>query len=571
MKSTPRYPAPERRYLPTCFEIADWSNAKPFYDELTARALDSVEALECWILDRAELDAFVGAEASRRMIQAARFTDDKEAEEKWLAFETEFIPALSPVSDALDRRFLDCSFRHDLDVKKWHIYTRDSELAVELFCEKNIPLSAEEAKLANRFGQIAGAMTVSYQGEELTLAALGTFAENPDRAVREETWRLATQRRGKDKEALESVFEEMLAIRGQKAQNAGFTNYRDYKHRAWGRFDYSPADCEAFHENVERFILPALERMRAFRQAKLGLDSLRPWDLAVDLDRAPAFEPFQNEAEHIEVAAKLLEEIHPPFADDLRWMQQQDLLDLATRPHKRPGGFMDTYADIRVPFIFANSGTTHGDVETLIHEAGHAVHALAAREIEPSDYHDAPLEFAEVASMAMESMAMGHLEAVYPATEAKRALRASLESCVSTFAWVATIDAFQHWLYTHENHTQEERMAAWVAVRERFSAGLDWSGLEDERSYEWQRQLHLFEVPFYYIEYGIAQNGALQVWQNYLNDADAAIDKYRKGLALGGSRPLPELYEAAGIQFDPKGACLEHLIPAVEKAWRAVN
>ncbi|MBT3340165.1 MAG: M3 family oligoendopeptidase [Planctomycetes bacterium] len=571
MSFSDRYPAPSRRYLPSDFEVLDWSNAQPFYTELTDRPLDTLDALETWVFDRSELDAYVGAEASRRMIRAARFTDDQEAEEKWLAFETEFIPQLSPVSDALDHRFLDCPFRHDLDNHKWEIYVRDSELAVELFCQENIPLAAEEAKLANRFGQIAGAMTVLYQGKELTLAALGTYAESPDRSIREETWRLATQRRGQDKETLESLFEEMLALRAQEAKNAGFDNYRDYKHRAWGRFDYSPADCEAFHKNVERFVLPALERMRTHRKKCLRLESLRPWDLAVDLDQAEAFEPFQNEAEHVSVAASLLEKIHSPFADDLRWMQESDLLDLATRPHKRPGGFMDTFADVRVPFIFANSGTTHSDVETLIHEVGHAVHALAAREMEPSDYHDAPLEFAEVASMAMESMAMEHLDSVYPEQEARRATRASLESCVSTFAWVATIDAFQHWLYTHEQHTREERAEAWVETRARFSAGIDWSGLEAERVYEWQKQLHLFEVPFYYIEYGIAQNGALQVWKSYLDDPKAAIERYRQGLALGGSRPLPELYDAAGIRFDPQGACLEDLIPALEKAWRAVN
>lgn len=563
----PRHPVPPRRWLPADFRADSWAAIEPRLAELEARPLPSPAALERWLLDRSELDAWIGEEASRRNVAAACHTDDAVAERAHLEFQTEIVPLIQPVEDRLDRKYLACPHRSALDQARWANHDREVELAVQTFRAENVPLQAEEEELCVEYGRVSGAMTVTWRDREWTLAELAPFAEEPDRALREAAWRLAAERRGRDAGTLEALFDRMQDLRERMARNAGCANFRDYAHWVAGRFDYTPQDCLALGRSIERHVLPVLRRMNAWRRERLGLAALRPWDGAVDPMRAAPFQPFADQRGHVEIAARLLRRVRPAFADELRWMQDAGLLDLETRPHKRPGGFMSTFDGARVPFIFANSGRTHGDVETLVHEAGHALHALAARELEPVAYRDAPLEFAEVASMGMEAMCMEHLHEEYPAEQVRAARLRSLEGIVSTFPWVAIVDGFQQRLYTSAERGAAARAQEWVELRQRFDAGLDWSGLEAERAREWHRQLHVFEVPFYYVEYALAQIGALQLWARYRRDARAAVDGYLAGLALGGSRPLPELYAAAGLRFDPRGETLPELMKELEEAW----
>lgn len=564
-----RYPAPASRRLPDDFQPKTFEDIRPWLEELEAREIHDAHALQEWLLDRSELDSAIAEESLKRMYANACHTDDAEIEKAHLAYQTEVLPAVKPVDDRLDRKYLDCPYRADLDREEWAVYDREVELGVRLFRQENVALEAEEEEIANNYARIIGAMTVEFDGEEMTLPALAAYGESPDRSVRESAWRVAFTRRLQDRSALDEVFDRLRANRMQQAGNADFPNYRDYMHTAKARFDYTPEDCMAFHANVERHVLPVVRRLHAHRQEQLGLSSLRPWDLAVALEQAPAFEPFGNEAEHVDVSAKLLDQVDRGFGEDLRWLHAQGLFDLETRPHKAPGGFMDTLERRRLPVIFSNSGTTHKDVETLLHEGGHAFHALCSRELEPVGYRMAPLEFAEVASMGMEALAMEHYAAAYPEEDARRARLAALEDIVLTFPWVATIDAFQHWLYLNPEHPVPQRSAAWLEVQGRFDAGIDWSGLEKEREAMWQRQLHIFQVPFYYIEYALAQMGAIQLWIHYRRDPEATVAAYRRALALGGSRPLPQLFEAAGLVFDPRGDGLGDWMAEIEQAWRA--
>lgn len=567
--TTSRHPVPAARQLPDSFVPATFKDIEPWLLELEAREINSVEELEAWLLDRSELDSAIAEESLSRMFANSCHTDDKELEKAHMDYQTVVLPEIKPIDDRLDRKYLACPLRSQLDQQQWMVFDRDVELGVKLFREENVALEAEEEKVANRYAQLVGAMTVDFDGEERTLSGLRTYGESPDRKIRESAWRIAAERRLQDRDELDSVFDALAGLRQQQARNADFDNFRDYMHLAKGRFDYTPEDCMAFHANVEKHVLPVVKRMQEYRQQQLGLDELRPWDMDVDLNQAPAFEPFQDADGHVDVAAKLLGAVDSQFDEELRWLYGQGLFDLDTRPHKAPGGYMDTLERRRVPVIFANSGTTHSDVETLVHEGGHALNALLARDLEPVAYRMPPLEFAEVASMGLETLAMEHLPEVYPRAAASRARISSLEGIVTTFPWVATIDAFQQWIYTDAGHCRATREQNWLEIQKRFSAKVDWSGLDEVRAAMWQRQLHLYQVPFYYIEYAIAQMGALQLWIRYRQDPQATVADYKKALSLGGSKTLPQLFEAAGIKFDPRGDGLGDWMQEVESAWRS--
>ena len=562
-----RYPLPKTQFLKTEFKAHRWENVEPILLELEGRPLGNAGELEQWLLDRSELEAQIAARGSRLMVATACKTNDKEAEKAYLEFQTGLIPKLKPIDDRLDRRFLACPYRQELSPHDWYIYTRATELAVELFREENVVLEADEEERALEHGQVTGAMTVDFQGETRTLAGMAHFAEDADRKVREQAWRTTAGRRLEDRQQLAELFDDLVQLRQAMAQNAGFANYREYKHLEMGRLDYEADDCLVLQENIEKHVLPVLHEMDEARRRHLELEVLRPWDFVVDPRGASGFKPFENEQEQIAIGATLLGKVDQEFEADLYWMAEKNLLDLATRPHKRGGGFMDTFEDVRHPFIFSNSGFTHGDVETLVHEGGHAIHALLSRHLEPVGYRMPPLEFAEVASMGMECLAMEHLEAVYPPQEAKRCVIQSLEGIVRSFSWIATIDSFQHQLYADVEMGASGRQALWLKLRERFGSRQDWSGLEKFRAWEWQRTLHLYEVPFYYVEYAIAQNGALQVWDLYRKNPSETIKNYRQGLALGGTKPLGDLFTAAGLVFDPRGEKLAELMALVSQAW----
>jgi len=463
-------------------------------------------------------------------------------------------PVAKVCSFELDKKYLAAPGRKNLSQDFYSVLNRRVENSVSLFRPANVELEKEETKLATKYQKTTGAMTVNYRGEEKTMQQMARYLEEPDRKVREDTWLLVENRRQKDRDPLDDLFDEMLGIRQKIAENAGFENYRDYMFRKKERFDYTPQDCFNFHQAVEEHVVPLLRELDRDRKTKLSVDPLRPYDLAVDPESRPALHPFEKAKQLIDGCVTIFEKVNPKFANSLRKLAELSLLDLESRKGKAPGGYQSELMELRLPFIFMNAVGRDQDVWTLLHEAGHSFHTFALRHSDmPIQYRgqDIPLEFAEVASQTMEIIGGEHLQGTfYNKEDAARSKRDHLISLVRLLAWIATIDAFQHWMYTNPEHSREERSKQWVKLRERFGGLENWKGYEKFRESFWQRQLHIYEVPFYYIEYGIAWTGALGLWTRYRKDRKGAIAAYEKALALGGSKPLPELFRAADMPFD---------------------
>ncbi|HTV39874.1 MAG TPA: M3 family oligoendopeptidase [Candidatus Sulfotelmatobacter sp.] len=538
--------------MPQDVDLGDWPQIAPLFDQLEQRApgINTAGEFQAWILDWGELSAALDEEGSRRNIAMTCHTDNLDAEKAHLHFVENIEPQLKPRQFALEKLYTAHPMRRQLAPQRFAVFDRDVKNHVELFRQESVPLETEDAKLSQQYQKLTGSLTVNFRGEEKTLPQMGRYLEETDRALRQEAWELVARRRLQEVDNLDDIIDRQIVLRGQIAKNAGFENYRDYTFRRMGRFDYTPEDCVKFHDAVEKEIVPIARELQARRREQLKLDSLRPWDLAVDPLSRPPLKPFEQTDEMVSRTQKIFNRLDSELAGGFQQMQDLKLLDLENRKGKAPGGYQANLSESRLPFIFMNAVGLQRDVETILHEAGHAFHALATRDEDLYAYRGAPMEFCEVASMSMELLGNEFIEEFYSSDDAKRARRVHLEGIVGAFPWIATVDAFQHWIYTHPNHTREERRKAWLGLMDRFGGDVDWNGLENARANSWHRQLHIFLYPFYYIEYGIAQLGALQVWANSKRDKARALNDYKKSLALGGSRPLPELFSAAGCQFE---------------------
>ncbi len=556
-----------RSFVPPTLDLGDWPKIAPLFDRLEAGAgpIKTAAELEHWLLDWSELSAALDEEASRRYIAMTCHTDSPDAEKAYLHFVENVEPQLKPRQFALEKIYVAHPQRGQLPKTRFQVFDRDVKNHVELFRPENVALETEDAKLCQQYQKVSGSLTVNFRGDEKTLVQMGRYLEEPDRALRQEAWELVASRRLREVDKFEDIFDQLIDLRERVARNAGFKNYRDYAFRLRSRFDYSPEDCAQFHDAVAREIMPVVRNLHAARRHQLRLDKLhpghlRPWDLAVDPQNRPPLKPFAEVGEMVSRTQKIFDRLDGGLAGGFRRMQDLHLLDLDNRKGKAPGGYQQNLSEARVPFIFMNAIGQQRDVETILHEAGHAFHALAANDEDLFAYRSAPIEFCEVASMSMELLGNEFLEEFYPAAEANRARRTHLEGIIGFFPWMATVDAFQHWIYTHPGHSRAERAAAWLELMDRFGGDVDWSGYEAARAHLWHRQLHIFLHPFYYVEYGIAQLGALQVWANSKRDKVKALADYKKSLALGGSRPLPELFAAAGCPFRFDAATIRPLI-----------
>jgi oligoendopeptidase F len=551
-----------RSFVPQNLDLGDWPQIAPLFNQLESRVSSAKSAAEFerWLLDWSELNAALDEEASRRYIAMTCHTDNADAEKAYLHFVENVEPQLKPRQFALEQVYVAHSQREKLPKQRFEVFDRDVKNHVELFRPENVALETEEAKLSQQYQKLIGAQTVNFRGEEKTLVQMGRYLEEPDRALRQEAWELVAKRRLQDADKCEEIFDELIKLRTQIAKNAGFENYRDFAFRQKARFDYTPENCFQFHDAVEKEIVPAVREIQNERKRQLKLEKLRPWDLAVDPQNRAPLKPFGEVGEMVSRTQKIFNHLDGELATNFRQMQDLKLLDLDNRKGKAPGGYQSTLSEARVPFIFMNAIGLQRDVETLLHEAGHAFHAQATRDEDLYAYRGAPIEFCEVASMSMELLGNEFLEEFYPTPEANRARKTHLEGIIGFFPWMAVVDAFQHWIYTHAGHTRAERKAAYLKLMDRFGGDVDFSGYEEMRAYSWHRQLHIFIHPFYYVEYGIAQLGALQVWANSRRDKAKALNDYKKSLALGGSRPLPELFTAAGCKFQFDAATIKPLI-----------
>ncbi len=550
-----------RTYVQRDADFGLWETAEPSYRELAERPVATLAEWERWLIDWSEVDACFDEEGTRRYTSMTCQVDDAARETAYLAFLEDVRPKREPWHHKLRQKLVALADRLKPPAKRYEVLIRSARAAVELFRDENIPLQTEDAKLQQRYQKICAAMTVAYDGREQTLQQLARYLEEPDRAVREKTWRLAAQRFHDDAPQLDEIYVEMVALRDRMARNAACADYRDYAFKGYQRFDYTPQDCLAFHDSIEKVVVPAVAQLLAERRKKLGLSTLRPWDVAVDPDSRPPLRPFKTDDELIDGCAQIFHRVSGDLGKVFETLRQRSMLDLGSRKGKAPGGYQAMFAERRMPFIFMNAVGTEGDVRTLLHEGGHAFHAWASRHEPLIAYRHAPIEFCEVASMGMECLALPFTDIFY-GDESRRARKRFFEEIVAFFPWMARVDAFQHHVYTHVGDGIDKWKDQWQALTKRFAPSVDWSGLESFDRHSWHRKLHFFEVPFYYVEYGIAQLGALQVWRNSCGDYAQAVNWYRNGLALGGARPLPELFEAAGLKFDFSEKTIRPLIDA---------
>lgn len=557
--------ARSRQFIPQDLDFSNAEELTSLYRQLLEREIDSVASLQQWLLEVSELYTAIDEHFNRLYIQKSCHTEEKDIEAAYLHFIENVEPELKPLFFEVQKKCVESPFSKDLPAAEYEVLLRNWQTDVELFRPENVPLQTELTKLSTQYDKICGAMTVEFQGQTYTLPQMSRFLEETDRATRQAAWQAIWERRGQDRERIDEIFQELLTKRHQLAQQTGLNDFRDYIWKDYKRFDYTPEDCAKFADAVEACCLPVVKQLYAKRAEQLGVESLRPWDLGADPQGRRPLRPFdeKNVEQMVTQVHRMFTRISPELADEFSRLKPGRNLDLESRHGKQPGGYQTGLEESHEPFIFMNAAGMQDDVCTLLHEAGHAFHFFAATHQPLVFTRHAPIEFCEVASMTMELLALPHYDLIYTSSEdANRARLQQLERVVTILLWVVTIDSYQHWLYTHPGHSLAERTAAWLQVHQRFSGPVDWSGLEDIREFYWQRQLHLFDVPFYYVEYGIAQLGAMQIWLRAQEDSRQALADYRHSLALGGRRPLPELFETAGTRFDFSEQTLRPLMEA---------
>lgn len=544
---------PARKFLSEDFKVTSWDQIKPLFDDLLSREIKNANDLKKWFSDRSELESVLSEDLAWRYINMTCYTENEQYRGKYQEFIEQIQPQIAPVADQLNKKAAASPYLDALSKEEgYDLMIRTLRKEIEIFREQNVPLFTEMSTESQKFAQINGAMSVEIDGKEMTLQQASVLLQSTDRAKREEVYKKIVDRRLVDKDKLDDLFSKLISLRDRIARNAGFPNYRDYMFRALGRFDYTPKDCFDFHEAIAHEVVPIQDIFSRERKEHLKVNTLRPWDKSVDPDGREALKPFSNGKELTEKTIDVFKKLDPFLGQCLEIMREMGHLDLESRKGKAPGGYNYPLAEIGVPFIFMNATSTLRDMVTIMHEGGHAIHNFLTRDLPLNDFKSTPSEVAELASMSMELISMDHWDVFFTdPEELKRAKREHLEDIIETLPWVATIDKFQHWIYEHPEHTLEERKAAWNRIFDAFADTVtDWSSLEQAKNYLWQKQLHLYEVPFYYIEYGMAQLGAIAVWRNFRNDPKKGLAGYQAALKLGYMRSIPEIYMAANIRFD---------------------
>jgi oligoendopeptidase F len=556
----------DRKYIPENLELK-WENLEPLFKELADRTINSAEELEQWLRDRSELEAALEEDFAWRYIRMTCDTTSEELLQRFQYFATEIEPRIAPYNNELNKKLVNSAYVNDLDQDKFYVHLRAVRNALEIFREENIPLQTELQIEQQKYQSITGSMSVHIGDKEFTLEQASAILKDTDRSKRQEAWEKITARRLQDKDQLNQLFDKLRELRHQVALNAGFENFRDYMFKALGRFDYTPQDCYDFHEAIEKEVVPVLFEQAEKRREALQLPVLKPWDMDVDISGKPALKPFKNGEDLIEKSIQCFSNISRYLGERLEIMKDNGLFDVESRKGKAPGGYNYPLAETGAPFIFMNSANTFRDLTTMVHEGGHAVHTFLTADLELNDFKHCPSEVAELASMSMELISMDNWNVYFDNTEdLKRAMRDQLVDVLKTLPWVAVVDQFQHWIYTNPGHTDQERYDAWVQIYERFGAGFaDWSEHREAQANLWQKQLHIFEVPFYYIEYGMAQLGAIAVWKNYKENPEKGLEQYLDALKLGYTKPITEIYETAGIKFDFSADYVKELVEFVKE------
>ena len=562
----------ERQFVPSNLIIDSWSTIEPFYKKLAERKIQNVTELKKWLVDLSELEAIVNEDASWRYIKMTCDNTNETLVNNYNFFLNEIEPKMAPYNDTFNKRILDCAFTNELDKKEYGIYIREVKNEANIYREKNIELQTQIQNESQKYGIINGAMTVEMEGAEVTMQKAASYFKNTNRAIRQEAFEKIQARKMLDEDTLNDLFNKLVALRNQVALNADFANFRDYMFASLGRFDYKKEDCFNFHTSVSSAICPIIDTFDAERKSKLGYDSLKPWDSEVDISGKEPLKPYANSDELISKTIACFTKIKPAFGEYIALMNELGRLDLDSRKGKSPGGYNCSLSETAAPFIFMNSVGSLRDLVTMVHEGGHAIHSFLSHPLELSAFKEVPSEVAELASMSMELISMEHWEVFFENKEdLKRAKQEQLQKILSVLPWVARIDKFQHWIYENPTHTVSERTNYWKQLSTEFGSKIvDWKGYEKAADRSWQNQLHLYEVPFYYIEYGFAQLGAIAMWRNYKANPTKTIECYEATLKLGYTRSIPELYATAGIKFDFSPGYVQELADFVMNEFKKI-
>jgi len=562
----------ERNFVPKQLKITVWKDIENLYVDLSERNIKSVADLELWLLNRSELEAVLEEDLAWRYIKMNCNTTDKELALNFEFFINNIEPEINKYSNQLDLKFINCKFINSLNQQKYFTVIRAIRKEIEIFRQENIPLIAKLQTKEQEYGVINSKMTIVYNQEEMTLHKAALFLKNTDRNIRETVYRLSNDRRVKDVTALNILMTSLIKLRNNIALNAGFQNFRDYKLTSLGRFDYTKENCFEIHEAIKETVIPLIDVLNLERKEKLKLEKLKPWDLEVDIEQKPPIKPFETAEELIDKTIKCFTRIKPQYGEFLKTMKTNGFLDLDSRKGKAPGGFNYPLYESNIPFIFMNAAGNLSDITTMVHEGGHAIHSFLSKDLELVNFKSLPSEVAELASMSMELISMNFWDIFFDnQDELKRAKKAQLERVIKILPWIATIDKFQHWIYENPYHSVEDRIENWTKISKEFSGKhIDWETCEWYFVNSWQKQLHIFEVPFYYIEYAIAQFGAISIWKNYKQNPEKTLLQYEKALSLGYSLTIPEIYTIAGIKFDFSKKYIGELIDFVKLEMEAI-
>jgi oligoendopeptidase F len=553
----------QRRYVGSDIDLSLWENLESELKRLEEYEIVDRDSLENFLLHWSELFMILQEKLAWKYIDMTRFADNEKKRLDYSKFFEDVYSKAEPYRIRLMKKYYDSIHRRELDPFRYENFDAIVSNAVELFNEDNLSLEVQEKKMASEYAATIGSITAEFRGKEYTLSQLSRFQLEPDRLTREEAWRLSMSKLDEVHESLENLFDKLLSVRVPQAANSGFSSYRDYMHQKKNRFVYSVEDVHRFHESVEKVVVPFVSELNEKRRKELGLDRLRPWDISVE-PSGRVLKPFETMEEFIQKAIRVLQKVDPEFGANLLKMKENGLLDLENRKGKAPGGYNYPLDETGAPFIFMNATGTPANVKTILHESGHAMHSFATTDEKLIAYRHATHEAAELASMSMELLTMDYWDEYYSEEEVRIARKEELAGTLSFLPWCMIVDSFQQWIYTNPDHSSSERDEKFSLVFDRFNTGVDWTGLEEEKKIRWLLQPHIFTNPFYYIEYGIAQLGALAVYRNYRQNGSKAIKDYKKFLSMGYSRPLDELFESAGIKFDFSEHYLLELVRFVE-------
>jgi oligoendopeptidase F len=563
----------ERNFVPNDLDTNSWAALEPFFIQLENKSIQTLPELQQWLKDWSELETVVSENARWLYVHTTLDTANVDARNALINMYQHIQPQLSTWDNKLAKKFVASPAIDELDKNLFHTTIRKIKKGLELFREENVALNSQQVMLQSKFGEITGAQSIQYNGQEITLQQAGVYQRSSNRAQREEVFKLVNNRLQQDSESLDTLLTELIALRHKIATNAGYQNFIEYRFDELGRFDYTPEDCLRFHEAAKDVIVPLMAAMNEEKRQKLGLDVMRPWDMNAEPGGEAPLSPSTSGEDLLEKTIACFRELDPYFAERIEIMREMKYLDLESRLNKSPGGYNMTMPEIGVPFIFMNSANSEHDLITMVHEGGHAIHTFLSHPLELYAFKEITSEIAEVASMSMELMTMDYWHIFYnKPEELKRAKKNHLQYILGILSRTCMGDSFQFWLYSNPNHTVEQRRQKWAELNKQFTgSNADWSGYENVLATGYQRILHFYEVPFYYIEYAFAELGAIAVWKNFKNNPKQAVEDYKKALSLGFTAPIPVFYETAGAKFDFSKEYVAELAQFVQEELKKLN